>query len=89
MSKFSTYIIQYITPRYANQQTTTTKKALWVHAFVWCAVVKPSESVVFWDVWVEELERILWNNPIRDDLVVPYDVSEWKGIQAALGIRLH
>lgn len=61
---------------------------LWVRAFVWCAVVKPPKGVVLRDVWVEELERVLWDHPVGDDLVVPDDVGERKGVEAALGVRL-
>lgn len=58
-------------------------------AFARLAVVEPSEGLIFRDVGVEELERVLWNNPIRDHFVVPYDVSEWEGAEPTFSVWLH
>ena len=60
-----------------------------VVTFALGAVVVPAEGLVFGDVGVQELEGILCHQPLRDHLVVPEDVGERQGYQAALGVRLH
>lgn len=57
--------------------------------FAWLAVVKPSEGLVFGDVGVEELERVLWDDPIGDHFVVSYDVGKRESAKPVFSVRLH
>lgn len=58
-------------------------------AFARLAVVKPSEGLVFGDVGVEELEWVLWDNPVRDHFVVSYDVREWESAEPVFSVWFH
>lgn len=58
-------------------------------AFAWLAVVKPSEGLVFGDVRVEELEGVLWDDPVWDHFVVSYDVSKRESTKSVLSVGLH
>lgn len=58
-------------------------------AFAPLAVVKPAEGLVLGDVGIEEFERVLWDDAIRDHFVVSYDVNKRQGAQAVFGVGLH
>ena len=57
--------------------------------FARLTVVKPSERLVFGDVGVEELERVLRDDAIWDHFVVPDDVGERESAEPAFSVRLH
>lgn len=40
------------------------KKWFRTRAFAWLTVVKPPKGLVLGDVWVEELERVLGDDPL-------------------------
>ena len=58
-------------------------------AFVGLAVVKAPEGLVLGDVWVEELERVLRDEPVGDHFVVAYDVGERERTQTVFSVGLH
>lgn len=53
------------------------------------AVVEPAEGLVLGDVGVEELERVLRDDAVRDDFVVSYDVDKGQRAQPVFGVGLH
>lgn len=58
-------------------------------AFAWLTIVKPSEGLIFGDVGVEELERVLWDNPVWDHFVVSDDVGKWESAEPVFSVWLH
>lgn len=65
------------------------KKWFCTLAFARLTVVKPSEGLVFGDVWEEELERVLWDNPVWDHFVVSYDVGKRESAETVFSVWLH
>lgn len=53
------------------------RNALGLCTFAGLTVVKPTEGLVFGDVRIEELERVLCDNTVRNDFVVPDYVRKW------------
>lgn len=65
------------------------KKRVSTLAFASLAVVQPSEGLVFGDVGVEEFERVLRDDAVRDHFVVSYDVDKGQSVEAVFGVGLH
>jgi len=57
--------------------------------FVLLAIVMFSKSLVLRDVGVKELQRILWDNTICNDLIVPYYISDGQGVETVFSVRLY
>lgn len=58
-------------------------------AFAPLAVVQPTEGLVFGDVGIEEFERVLRDDAIRDHFVVSDDVDKRQSVEAVFGVGLH
>lgn len=72
-----------------NSKGTRRRKDLRRLAFARLAVVEAAKGLVLGDVGVEELERVLWDDAVRDDFVVTDDVGEGERAQTVLSVGLH
>lgn len=75
--------------KYGTQRNMKQIKFTRYLTFVLLAIVMFSKSLVFRDVGIKELQRILWDNTICNDLIVPYYISNGQGVETVFRVRLY
>lgn len=58
-------------------------------ASVGLTVIMLAERFILGDVGVQELKRVLGDDTVCNNFIVPYDISDGKSTEAAFGVRLH
>lgn len=87
--RFKNIYMQRENQRTSNGRCSEFKDGSRLLTFAPLAVVEPAEGLVLGDVGVEELERVLRDDAIRDDFVVSYDVDKGQRAQPVFGVGLH